>query len=67
MRTLLIVACAVCFGSSDPRMTYILLGMLATPFVVVGSMFGFLYYRGVFRTTPAPDDSTSPHSPASKH
>lgn len=29
-------------------MTYILLGMLALPFTMVGGMLTFLYYKGIF-------------------
>jgi len=45
-----LVGCAICFGTADPRMTVILMGMLALPFAMVGGMFTFLYYKGVFST-----------------
>ncbi len=44
------MGCAICFGSADPRMTFILMGLLALPFLMVGGMFTFLYYKGVFST-----------------
>lgn len=46
--TSFLLACAICFGSADPRMTYVLLGMLALPFTMVGGMLTFLYYKGIF-------------------
>lgn len=45
-----LVGCAICFGSADPRMTFILMGLLALPFSMVGGMFFFLYHKGVFAT-----------------
>lgn len=54
-----LVACAICFGQSDPRMTMLLMGMLALPFTMVGGMMGFLYYKGVFKTPSVAPDSES--------
>jgi hypothetical protein len=54
--TALLIGCAICFGSADPRMTFILMGLLALPFTMVGGMFTFLYYKGVFSGT----NSTNP-------
>ena len=60
-----LLACGVCFGSTDPRMTLLLLGMLSVPFLMVGGMTTLLYYKGVFRTVePAPGDSSAPKNPA---
>ncbi len=55
----LILACAVCFGSTDPRITYVLMGMLSLPFLMVGGMFAFLYAKGVFRNPEPGHDSAS--------
>lgn len=50
-----LIACGVCFGTADPRVTWILMGLLVLPFAMVGGMFTFLYYRGVF-SNPQPDE-----------
>lgn len=55
----LITACAVCFGSTEPGMTYVLLGMLVLPFLMVGGMFTFLYAKGVFRNPGRESDPAS--------
>lgn len=44
-----VLACSICFGHTDPGVAYVMMGMLTTPFLIVGGMFGFLYYKGVFR------------------
>lgn len=62
--TTVFVACAICFGQSDPRMTMLLMGMLALPFTMVGGMMGFLYFKGVFETPSVPSDA-DPGEPAS--
>ncbi|MFB6344375.1 MAG: hypothetical protein ABEK50_01180 [bacterium] len=61
--TSVLVACAICFGQSDPRMTMLLMGMLALPFTIVGFMMGLLYVKGVFATEPVSDDG-DPSEPA---
>ncbi|MFB6356693.1 MAG: hypothetical protein ABEJ65_09290 [bacterium] len=46
----IVLGCAICFGDHDPSVTYVLMGMLALPFTMVGGMFTFLYIKGVFHT-----------------
>lgn len=62
--TTVLVACAICFGQSDPRMTMLLMGMLALPFTMVGGMMGLLYFKGVFET-PSVSSDAEPGEPAS--
>lgn len=46
-------ACSICFGANDnPYITFVMMGMMALPFLVVGGMFTFLYMKGVFATKP---------------
>lgn len=59
-----LLACAICFGQSDPRMTMVLMGMLALPFAMVGGMMGFLYVKGVF-STPSVSSDPDKNEPAS--
>jgi hypothetical protein len=54
-----VLACAICFGSADPRVTYVLMAMLALPFTIVGGMLTVLYYNGVLgspKADAAPDE-----------
>lgn len=55
--TTVLIACAICFGQTNPRMTLLLMGMLALPFTMVGGMMGFLYFKGVFSTPPVSPDA----------
>ncbi len=59
--TAILIACAICFGSADPRVTYVLMGMLALPFTIVGGMLTVLYYNGVLNSPAA--DSVSEEVP----
>lgn len=53
-------ACSICFGSNhDPYITFVMMGMMALPFLVVGGMFTFLYLKGVF-ATPSVEDTNTP-------
>lgn len=55
--TSFLLACAICFGSADPRVTYVLMAMLALPFTIVGGMLTVLYYNGVLGS---PDAEATP-------
>ena len=57
-----VLACSICFGHTDPAVAYVMMGMLSVPFLLVGGMFGFLYYKGVF-SRPGMDTHDDPEIP----
>ncbi len=58
-----VLACSICFGHTDPAVAYVMMGMLSVPFLLVGGMFGFLYYRGVFGNPGAENGDDAGISP----